>query len=57
MDPLSELEDAQMRVEAREMYNDLGAEGCLECIAEGITFFNILMMIIYEERNEKSKDA
>ncbi len=53
---MKELEEAELRHEAREMYNDLGAEGCIECIGEGIAFFSILMEIIMEDIREKKEN-
>ncbi len=50
---MDELDEAELRHEAREMYKDLGAVGCLECINEGIVFFSILLGIVYEETHGK----
>ena len=54
---LTELEEAEMRHEAREMYNDIGLEGCLACLNESNTFNLVLISVILEEMGMEGTES
>lgn len=51
MEPLNELDEAQLRHEFRQTYKDLGYVGSLRVVYELITAATIFMDIIIEERS------
>lgn len=50
MNPINELDRAEIRHQARELYRDIGFEGSLEALMESMVFCEELARVINEER-------
>ena len=49
MEPVSELEQAQVRFEVRDLIKDVGVVGATQALYEMLVYANILCEVIIEE--------
>lgn len=53
---MNELEEAEIRLEMRRVYKDIGFIGALQCLYEILLSASILSEIIAEEHEKESKE-
>lgn len=53
---INELDKAEIRHEARDIYRDMGMKGALEVLDEVITFATILAEVLKEEMHDNLRD-
>jgi hypothetical protein len=57
MQPLRELDEAEMKHEFRRLYRELGPIYCAQMLFEFMKAAEFMCQVMSEEQNEKSQDA
>lgn len=55
MKEVNELDKAELKHEFRQLYNQVGYEGCIQCLYEILLSANVLAELMIEERAKEDE--